>query len=69
MPPPPDIGFWGRDETLLALDRAFDGQHVVLLHGYAGSGKTATAAEFARWYAATGGLPNGRCSSPRSSSR
>ncbi len=59
VPPPPDIGFWGRDETLLALDRAFDGQHVALVHGYAGSGKTATAAEFARWYAATGGLPNG----------
>jgi tetratricopeptide (TPR) repeat protein len=59
VPPPPDIGFWGRDETLLALDRAFDGQHVALVHGYAGSGKTATAAEFARWYAATGGLPHG----------
>ena len=44
----PDIGFWGRDETLLALDRAFDGQHVALVHAYAGSGKTMTAAEFAR---------------------
>jgi tetratricopeptide (TPR) repeat protein len=28
----------------------------VLLHAYAGSGKTATAAEFARWYALTGGV-------------
>jgi len=28
----------------------------VLLHAYAGSGKTATAAEFARWYATTGGI-------------
>jgi len=27
----------------------------VLLHAFAGSGKTATAAEFARWYAQTGG--------------
>ena len=26
LPPPPDAGFTGRDETLLALDRAFDTQ-------------------------------------------
>ncbi|HEY0605403.1 MAG TPA: CHAT domain-containing protein [Herpetosiphonaceae bacterium] len=56
VPPEPDSGFWGRDETLLALDRAFDMQSVVLLHAYAGSGKTTTAAEFARWYALTGGI-------------
>jgi len=56
LPEPPDAGFWGRDETILALDRAFDSQRVVLLHAYAGSGKTATAAEFARWYALTGGV-------------
>ncbi|MGB8643675.1 MAG: CHAT domain-containing protein [Anaerolineae bacterium] len=56
VPPPPDVGFFGRDETLLGLDRAFDTQHIVLLHAYAGSGKTATAAEFARWYVETGGL-------------
>lgn len=54
--PTPDVGFFGRDETLLALDRAFDTQRVLLLHAYAGSGKTTTAAEFARWYAITGGL-------------
>ncbi|MEW6029049.1 MAG: CHAT domain-containing protein [Chloroflexota bacterium] len=54
--PRPDVGFFGRDETLLALDRAFDTQKVVLLHAYAGSGKTMTVAEFARWYAQTGGL-------------
>ena len=29
---------------------------MVLLHAYAGSGKTTTAAEFARWYTLTGGL-------------
>jgi len=52
----PDGGFIGRDETLLALDRAFDTQRVVLLHAYAGQGKTTTAVEFARWYALTGGL-------------
>ncbi len=60
LPPPPDIGFFGRDETLLALDRAFDTQSVVLLHAYAGSGKTTTAAEFARWYHRTGGLKQGK---------
>jgi tetratricopeptide (TPR) repeat protein len=52
----PDTGFVGRDETLLLLDRAFDQQPVVLLHAYAGQGKTTTAVEFARWYAQTGGL-------------
>src|SRR5579859_3032314 len=56
LPRPPDAGFFGRDETLLALDRAFDDQSVVLLHAFAGAGKSTTAAEFARWYAATGGL-------------
>src|SRR6185295_20076283 len=56
LPPPPDAGFFGRDETLLALDRAFDRDHLVLLQGWAGGGKTATAAEFARWYQGTGGV-------------
>jgi tetratricopeptide (TPR) repeat protein len=56
LPDRPDVGFYGRDETLYALDRAFDTHRVVLLHAYAGSGKTATAAEFARWYALTGGV-------------
>jgi tetratricopeptide (TPR) repeat protein len=56
VPRPPDAGFFGRDETLLGLDRAFDTHPVVLLHAFAGAGKTSTAAEFARWYQATGGL-------------
>jgi tetratricopeptide (TPR) repeat protein len=56
LPSPPEVGFYGRDETLLALDRAFDTQPVVLLHAYAGAGKTTTGAEFARWYQRTGGL-------------
>ena len=59
LPPAPDVGFFGRDETLLALDRAFDTDHVVLLHALAGSGKTATSAELARWYHKTGGLNYG----------
>jgi tetratricopeptide (TPR) repeat protein len=56
MPDRPDIGFYGRDDTLYALDRAFDKHRIVLLHAFAGSGKTTTAAEFARWYALTGGI-------------
>jgi tetratricopeptide (TPR) repeat protein len=56
VPRPPDVGFFGRDETLLALDRAFDTQPIVLLHAFAGAGKSSTAAEFARWYQVTGGL-------------
>ena len=46
LPKPPHVGFFGRDEMILALDRAFDRHNVVLLHAYAGDGKTATAAEF-----------------------
>jgi len=56
LPERPVSGFYGRDETLHALDRAFDSHSIVLLHAYAGSGKTATAAEFGRWYALTGGV-------------
>jgi tetratricopeptide (TPR) repeat protein len=56
LPPSPDTGSFGLDETLHAIDRAFDSYKVVLLHAYAGSGKTATAAEFARWYSLTGGV-------------
>lgn len=60
LPAPPDIGFFGRDGTLLAIDRAFDRHNIVLLHAYAGAGKTATAIEFARWYRDTGGV-GGEC--------
>lgn len=56
LPRPPDVGFFGRDETLLALDRTFDTQQVALLEAFAGAGKSATAAEFGRWYQETGGL-------------
>ena len=34
-------------------------QRAVLLHAYAGAGKSSTAAEFARWYQSTGGLGQG----------
>ena len=55
LPVQPELGFFGRDETLYALDRGFDANRIVLLWAYAGAGKTATAVEFARWYRATGG--------------
>ena len=56
LPAGPGAGFFGRDETLLALDRAFDTGRVVLLQAWAGAGKTSTALEFARWYALTGAV-------------
>lgn len=56
LPPLPDIGFIGRDETILRLDRVFDDENVALLHGIGGAGKTATACEFARWMLRTGGF-------------
>jgi hypothetical protein len=56
MPRAPDVGFIGRDGTILSLDRMFDVNPIVLLHAYAGSGKTSTAAEFAGWYEQTRGL-------------
>ena len=43
LPAVPDAGFFGRDETLLALDRAFDSQPIVLLHAFAGSGWSSTS--------------------------
>jgi tetratricopeptide (TPR) repeat protein len=56
LPQAPDIGFIGRDETVLKLDRTCDDQNIILLHAFAGSGKTSTAAEFVRWYQQTEGL-------------
>jgi predicted negative regulator of RcsB-dependent stress response len=56
VPRPPTAGFHGRDGWLLVLDRMFDIRPVILLHALAGAGKSATAAEFARWYVASGGL-------------
>lgn len=43
LPADPDVGFYGRDETLFALDRVFDAQQLVLLHAWAGAGKTPSA--------------------------
>ena len=56
LPQAPDVGFIGRDETILRLARTVDQQPSVLLHAYAGGGKTSTAVEFATWYGQTGGI-------------
>mgnify|MGYP002713130173 CR=1 FL=1 len=56
LPPRPEVGFFGRHETMLALDRLFDYYPLILLQAYAGNGKTATVTEFARWYQLTGGI-------------
>jgi tetratricopeptide (TPR) repeat protein len=56
LPAAPEVGFIGRDETLLALEQAFAREQIVLLHAYAGRGNTSTAVEFARWYKMTGGV-------------
>ena len=51
-------GFFGREDTLLAIDSLWPRHSVVLLHGDAASGKTETAVEFARWYREVGGVEN-----------
>jgi tetratricopeptide (TPR) repeat protein len=52
---PQYINIVGRDDALLALDRAFDGTSAVVLWGAGGVGKSAVARSFASWYRETGG--------------
>ena len=54
LPPQPLHGFVGRARELLALERAFRDHGIVVLHGWGGIGKTALAAEAARWFTRTG---------------
>ena len=55
--PLPSAGpLFGRDETVLAIDRTFRNRSVVLLEAEAGMGKTATAGQFAEWYTLTEGF-------------
>lgn len=56
LPDPPAWGFVERPEVLFTLDRAFDVHGTVLLHAFAGAGKTSMAREFALWYRQSGGL-------------
>lgn len=59
LPAPPPHGFYGRTHELLALERALAEYRVVVLHGLAGIGKTALAAEGARWLYRTARFPGG----------
>jgi tetratricopeptide (TPR) repeat protein len=48
-PPEPATGFIGRSRELLRLERVLQRQRYAVLRGQGGEGKTALAAEFARW--------------------
>jgi tetratricopeptide (TPR) repeat protein len=49
-------GFVGRDVMFYELEAAARLQHVVVLHGAAGTGKTELAKAFGRWWRDTGGV-------------
>ena len=48
--------FTGRDGLFYELETAARRQHVIVLHGPAGTGKTELAKAFGRWWADTGGV-------------
>ncbi|KYF46702.1 hypothetical protein BE04_47695 [Sorangium cellulosum] len=60
MPEDPRYGFSGRGRELLDIERALLRGKIVLLHGFGGTGKTALAAEAARWLCRTG-MYRGAC--------
>ncbi len=49
LPPVPATGFIGRSRELLALQRLLRHERYAVVRGQGGEGKTALAAEFARW--------------------
>ncbi len=49
LPAAPDTGFIGRSRELLALQRLLQHKRYAVVRGQGGEGKTALAAEFARW--------------------
>jgi tetratricopeptide (TPR) repeat protein len=49
LPPAPETGFIGRSRELLALQRLLRNERYAVVRGQGGEGKTALAAEFARW--------------------
>ncbi len=49
LPPVPATGFVGRSRELLALQRLLRHERYAVVRGQGGEGKTALAAEFARW--------------------
>jgi hypothetical protein len=56
LPREPAWGFVDRPQVMFTLDRAFDVHGTVLLHAFAGAGKTSMAREFALWYRQSGGI-------------
>ncbi|MEH2199516.1 tetratricopeptide repeat protein [Nostoc sp.] len=59
LPDESAYGFIGRDYEILRLERAFRQNHVVLVQGMGGVGKTELAAGFARWLNDTQGHTSG----------
>ena len=59
LPPDPLHGFHGRAREMLLLERALAEHRIVVLHGFAGMGKTALAAEAGRWFCRTGRFMGG----------
>ena len=49
LPPKPETGFIGRSRELLALERLLRHERYAVVRGQGGEGKTALAAELARW--------------------
>src|SRR6185295_3113928 len=49
LPPAPETDFIGRSRELLALQRLLRQERYTVVRGQGGEGKTALAAEFARW--------------------
>jgi hypothetical protein len=49
LPSAPETGFIGRSRELLALQRLLHDERYAVVRGQGGEGKTALAAEFARW--------------------
>jgi tetratricopeptide (TPR) repeat protein len=49
LPPVPETGFIGRSREMLALQRLLRQERYAVVRGQGGEGKTALAAEFARW--------------------
>ncbi|MEG3863507.1 tetratricopeptide repeat protein [Microcoleus sp. herbarium12] len=59
LPEVSGYGFIGRDYDILQLERAFRQNHVVLLQGMGGVGKTELAGGFSRWLVDTQGRAGG----------
>jgi tetratricopeptide (TPR) repeat protein len=59
LPDESAYGFIGRDYEILRLERAFRQNHLVLVQGMGGVGKTELAAGFARWLDDTQGRTGG----------